>query len=206
MRGAIKLTTAILTTALLIITVNSQARANLTMTIEPSSATVGPNQQFDMELVLNNLDNLSFDTLQLWIIFDPTYLQVKDTDDGNWIIAGTNILDTPYHTTFPFNFHMDNSADNLLGEIVYNEGVLGTTINSSGTFAKITFLTLDKLTSQTTVSFQKDVLKDTAVLRGGENILDGFSGANVSVVPEPCSFVLVGTGLLGLLRLVKRKV
>lgn len=206
--------TLMLTVAFVLLSLHSEAKADIGMYLSPSSQTVGIGSTFDLEVGLSNPDSLAFDTLSFWITFDSTKLAVQDTDSGNWITTGTNVLDGSYHSTYPFNVHFQNSADNALGEIVYNEGILPSTLSSSGTFAKITFLALGP-TPSTPIDFNFNwgQLKDTYVVNGGVDVLgsssghtDGATGANVSIIPEPASLTLLAFGLGALGRLKKRYV
>ena len=182
---------------------------SLSMYLEPSTVTVDKSTLFDMEICLENQEATAFDTLNVWLTFDPYYLEVQDTDIGNWITnEDINILDAPYHTTYTFNIHWDNKADNTAGEIIYAESVLPGTLTSTGAFAKITFRALNITPGSIPVSFNFDWggLKDTRVTNGGVDVLglssdhtDGTSGARVAVIPEPSSFILLVSNLIGLL-------
>ena len=202
-------------TSLIIFSFSCLAQASMTMYLSPSSQAVGVGDTFDLEVGLNNPDSIAFDTLSFWITFDPTKLAVQDTDTDNWINTGINVLDGLYHTTYPFNVHFQNSADNTSGDILYNEGILPSTLSGSGTFARITFLAL-AMTPFTSIDFNFDwgQLNDTYVVNSGVDVLgssldhtDGAIGADITIIPEPGSLVLLGAGLMGMvaLRNSKRK-
>ena len=58
-------------------------------------------ERFFVDIALDNAANVWLDNLGVIVEFDPAVLQVVDCDEGNWIEAGTNIYDAPYHERFP---------------------------------------------------------------------------------------------------------
>lgn len=92
-----------------------------------------------LDVVLNNPNGQPFDRVQLYVQFDPDYLEVLDADRGNWIRRGVNIEDGFAHEDFPFDFHKTNSADHELGIIAYEEGAEVAPLRSTGTMARIHF-------------------------------------------------------------------
>lgn len=96
-------------------------------------------QDFDVDLVLENPFGAVIDHVRLFILFDPSVLQVVDTDRGNWIRIGTNIADGPFRRDFPWEFHNRNEVDNTRGRIQYSKGLGRQLALPTGTFARITF-------------------------------------------------------------------
>ncbi len=95
---------------------------------------------FPMDVYLINPNRSPIDQIDLYIIFDKEYLNVEDYDEDNWITLGTNILDGKYHETFPFDYHIENEADNKTGTIKYKVGISNPDmLPKKGKFATIYF-------------------------------------------------------------------
>lgn len=138
----------------------------------------------------------------------PTYLEVVDTDSGNWITTGINIWDNPYHSAFNWDFHGQNVANNSAGTISYGEGSFATTVLGNGTFTQIHFLT-KALVSNTQINYVVSGTggtEDTYVTDiSANNILGGTTGASVNIVPEPTSLILLSSSLPGVLLILVRR-
>lgn len=193
----------ILITGLLIFSLASSANAAVYLSMEPSTRSVSIGSQFTLNMNLTNSTPHQLSALNVWLSFNPAYLEVVDSDLGNWITTGTNVLDGPYHSAFNWDLHSQNTADNGTGRISYGEGSLSTTVTGSGTFAQIKFLakanTLDTpINYLVTGTGGED---DTYVYDiDADNVLCGASGATVNVIPEPATLLLFGLGMAGLLR------
>lgn len=184
------------------------AQAAVYLSLQPSVQDVGIGSQFTLDMNLSNPipEQLSF--LNVWLSFDPTYLEVVDSDSGNWITASTNVLDGPYHSAFNWDFHGQNFADNGTGRISYGEGSLSTDVFGNGTFAQIKFLAKAPVlnTSINYLITNTGGVDDTYVYDiSVDNILGGASGATVNVIPEPASLTLIMTGLSILVSALRRK-
>ncbi|MBU4306038.1 MAG: hypothetical protein KJ893_10545 [Candidatus Omnitrophica bacterium] len=179
----------------------------------PSKQNVDVGEQFTVDVVLENPQEEGFTNLLNWIKFIPSYLKVIDPgEDGSGITGpDTNISDAAYHSNFSFGEYFENAVDNTLGEINYQAavGLLDPPLNSSGTFATITFEALNTTTG-TLIWFDTEgtPIKDTTLV-GADNfteILGDTFGTTIAVIPEPSSLLLWGMGLLAGCVMKKTKV
>lgn len=137
---------------------------------------------FEVEIFLNNSKQTMIDSINLKIEFDPKYLQVMDFDDDNWIKRDINIYDGGFHEDFPFDYQIQNQANNDKGEIIYHNGFSYMTIPPSGILAIIKFQAIsptnelpikfkvpkDAFDRATSVSYLgKDILGDPLILDDG---------------------------------------
>ncbi|MCB9767967.1 MAG: hypothetical protein H6752_07195 [Candidatus Omnitrophica bacterium] len=162
--------------------------------LDPPAAAVEEGKEFDLNVRVVNPEQVPWDQIRLDIRFDPRFLEVVDQDEGNWVSIGTNILDGPYHTRFPFDWMRQNLVRQDEGRILYENGVFRQAFEKEGTIATIRFKGL-KTTAETPVYFhmdpspasksgtrlsyrRSDVLGDTEFPR------DGTIGSTVSIVPR----------------------
>ncbi len=184
------------------------AQAAVYLSLEPSTQDVGVGSQFTLNMNLANSSSEQLYAINVWLSFNPAYLEVLDSDSDNWITDGTNVLDGPYHSAFKWDFHGQNTANNGTGRISYGEGSFSTTVTGSGTFAQIKFLAKANALN-TPINYLitgTGGIDDTYVTdSSANNILGGVSGATVTVIPEPGSILLLGTGLVVMYRRRKKK-
>ena len=204
----------LLLTLVLVLILPTTAGA-VTISLTPETLAVGPGDQFNVELVLNNPLNEGLTGVGVWLKYDKDLLNVVDTDSGNWITSGTNISDGPYHDPFalpgdPGMFDNANDA-NTDGEVKWDSRrsfFNFTNISPSGTFARITFQAEGNLglASLGFAGTGTGGYPDTYVVNeAGEQILTDTNDATISIIPEPATIILLITGLGGILSLTRKK-
>lgn len=165
---------------------------------------------FSLNVNLDNADSTGFDTISVWVSFNPLYLEVLDSDAAT---VGIQINSDP-DSTYDFNWIPVNNADNTNGKIDWRAGNFSD-IYSTGRFAQISFKALGIIENSPidfifspTWGFEPSthILNNAVdVLASSENHTDGTFGANVTVVPEPASFLLLCTGTIPILYLFRKK-
>ncbi len=152
-------------------------------------------EPFTMDIVMDNLAYSQIDGLSMMIQFDPEVLTIVDSDLDNWITLGTNILDGPSRTMFPWDYHMANAVYGARGLIEYRVGTSypDEFLGATGVIATI-HAVAKRPTAGTSVRFAfarqrgqrtteasylgEDVLGDTTIRN------DGVKGAYFPVLPE----------------------
>lgn len=196
---------------ILLFSSGTKARANISsLYLNPSLQTVGVGDTFSLNVNLNNTVSTGFDTLSIWIIFNPFYLEVLDSDSGT---GGIQIKSDP-DSTYNFNWVPINNADNANGKIDWRAGNFSD-IYSTGRFAQINFKALgvvenspiDFIFNSTWGLEPSTHILDNGVdvLASSENHTDGTFGASVSVVPEPVTLLLFCTGAIPIFYLSRKR-
>lgn len=195
-------------TLLILFGLASTTQAAVSLSLDPSVQDVAVGNQFTLNMNLTNSSSEQLSALNVWLSFNPAYLEVVDSDSGNWITTGTNVLDGPYHSAFNWDFHDHNTADNTAGRIGYGEGSFFTDVFGNGTFAQIKFLAKAPVLN-TPINYLitgTAGVDDTYVYDiSATNILGGASGATVNVVPEPGTIISLLIGLTGIPYFARRK-
>lgn len=162
--------------------------------LEPRLNSVQVGKTFDLNVKISNPKGTPWDKVRLQIQFDPKYLMVVDSDSGNWVTRGTNILDGPFHDRFPFEWTPNNMVRQQDGQVFYECGVLTSPLRGGGTLATIQFQALRPI-PETWVAFHMPsemgsrdgtvlTRKRLDVLGNTDDPGDGVSGALVSIVPR----------------------
>lgn len=92
----------------------------LSLAPPPRGASVG--EPFPIDVILDNSAYSHLDDVAFLISFDPQVIEVVDADRNNYITAGTNIQDGPFHEAFPWGYHIANSVFPGRGLIYYRVG------------------------------------------------------------------------------------
>lgn len=184
------------------------AFANVTsMYLSPAVSTVDLGGIFSIDAYLDNSTATIFDSVLMWLTFDPAVLEVQDSDPGT---AGVQILSDPL-SVYNFNYPVANIVNG--GTIDFQQSYTGTSSSASGIFARINFKAI-ALTDSTPAAFNFNTwgfTPSSSVMYGGNDVLalsadhtDGTFGADVRVIPEPNSIFLflLGLGMSGFLRAV----
>lgn len=147
---------------------------NLKLFLSAPKEPVKVGKVFPVDIYLSNPEKVLIDQIEIVVHFDPEVLSVEDNDIENWITLGTNIFDGDYHETFPFDYHLDNNADNKKGIITYKVGISNPDmLPKKGKFATIFFKPL-KENSNSKIFFKTSTSKNepgTALRYMGRNIL-----------------------------------
>lgn len=185
----------------------------VTISLIPSSSTVAPGEQFTVNAILDNPASEGLAGIGIYILYNKNLLTVLDTDAGNWVTAGINILDGPYHNPFDLpgdpdsgllNANDSSTQPDEPGKIRWDSRRSFsdyTDIFPSGTFAKITFQANNAIgtTSLAFAGAGAGGYPDTYVINAGnEQILTGTTGVDINVIPEPASLLLLSFGLVSL--------
>jgi hypothetical protein len=101
-------------------------------------------ETFAVDVVFTNPLETPIDDLRFALRYDPDILEVLDAAPSeprqmgnNWIVGGINLHDAPFREDFPFDFHLRNEADNLIGLADYRMGLSEPRPLNSGTVARI---------------------------------------------------------------------
>lgn len=160
----------------------------ISLHLSPRRGSTSVGDYLDVDVVVQNPMSAVADDVAFAITFDPEAVEVIDTHSGNWIERDTNIWDGPYHQRYPFDLHIENSADNQRGRIVYHMGFSQEMPLASGVIATVR---LRALRPSDGVALRFDPER-TAVRSLGENLLGSpgeeaaaLVGATVAVTRQP---------------------
>lgn len=170
------------------------AEGGMQLYLRPRRNAIGVGEVFLVDILYKNPKHADLDTMKLEIRFDPTVLQVRDYDEGNWITRGINIFDGAYHGDLPFDFHRKNVAYNTTGLIQYDMGFSDRTpVHAEGVIATIRFEAIEA-DPQTVVYFDVDRnqqdLNASATASTQPNTIISFLGFNLIGTPGNRGYAL----------------
>jgi hypothetical protein len=90
-----------------------------------------------MDVRLANPAGTPFDELRFALSYDPEVLEFLDTDEGNWIRGGANILDGPFRERWDWDLHLTNRIDPVRGRIEYRMGRTALRRQTEGVVARM---------------------------------------------------------------------
>lgn len=88
------------------------------------------------DIMIDNPDRTSIDEVSFTLRYNPDVIEFVDTDKGNWVSAGANILDGPFHGDWPWDTHIANRIDAKSGRIEYHVATAQIAPRSSGVIAR----------------------------------------------------------------------
>ncbi len=139
--------------------------ADVNVNIEPSSRTVQAGDTFALQVKIKS-GTQELDGLQTFVNFDPAYLQVTG-------ITGGGVLSELY-----------SDFDNTLGQADYaGANILGT-VSGTFTLATIAFQANDTLVSETLLTFNAGLLRETKVKLETTTLESTFNGGAVIITSE----------------------
>ena len=184
--------------------------------LNPESTNVSVGDVFGVDIGFNNDENVLFNGVVLTFSYDGSYLELQDTDAGNMAGSGSgpggdNIMDANHFDGWNTGLEMiANQQQNWMSAhpcAVHYEVMYGVNALRDGIFGRAYFKAL-KVISSTDLMFGLYYGQDESLyIDAGDNLVNvtGNLGASVNVVPEPGSFMLLGSGLSGLMLLGRRK-
>lgn len=104
---------------------------------QPESGILEAGQWLVIDLGIQNPDSIAFDEIRLAGRFDPTAIEIIDTDLDNLIDAGTNLLDGPFLDLWNWDIHYENHVDNQRGYFEYRMGTSKVQPQPSAPIARI---------------------------------------------------------------------
>ena len=157
----------------------------------PEKEQVEVGEQFDVFAVLVNPQGVLFDSISLYLRYDPRVLKIVDTDENNRMTLGVNISDGEFEERFPLELCRANRADQDTGTIVYDMETFGEPLSAAGPFARIRFEALRPI-KQTYVLFGFNAAGQrptTGIFRYQADVLAEAGDWRDGVASEPVSIV-----------------
>jgi hypothetical protein len=159
---------------------------------EPPQAELTMGDVLHLDIVVDNPNEVPFDTINLVLGYNPKVLKVIDSDQNNWIKEGVNINDSHSIAEFHFTARERNRVLPRTGVILYRSSSEESPLRSEGVLATVRLLaigTTGEDGSPLQVGFHsvKEPLNSGLFYRGrdvlgdSEDPTDGFGGFRVFV-------------------------
>jgi hypothetical protein len=103
----------------------------------PAGTALRAGEWIPIDLGIDNPDHMAFDEIKLAGHFDPAVVELADSDKGNWIATGINLLDGPFHVDWPWDLHFVNRVSPQRGYFYYHMGMSSYREQPSGVVARL---------------------------------------------------------------------
>jgi len=147
--------------------------ATVRLVLESPEVSPEIGEEFVLNVFLQNPDRAHIDKVKLAVGFDPSQAEVLDWDYKGRIKRGVNVFDAHAHLRYPFDVHLQNEADNRLGQISYQMGLSRMSPLPSGGLVRIRCRALGPSAIETFTLFPPNQTRkwDTDVLAGDRSVL-----------------------------------
>ena len=169
--------------------------------LTPEVPVVAEGEVFDMQVWLRNPNHAEFDTVELFLAYNPRVLRPVDNDENNWIQGGINLHDGDSHETFPFDVQLENEILPRPGYILYRMKRTLDPMRTEGLIGTVRFKALRQTAgTRLKILFHKDgESPTTGLFRNGHDVLgwsddltDGVQFDRITIVGAEPSVVAAG--------------
>ena len=185
--------------------------------LSPNTTTVNVGDTFWVDIGFNNDDDVLLNGVVVTFSYDESYLELLDTDEDNLSDSGSgpggiNIMDANHFPGWDTSLEMiANRQENWMSDYPYAihyEVMYGNNAARDGIFGRAYFKPLKVTPSPTHLVFgsyygqPEGLYIDSTYEEIG---VTGNVGASLTIIPEPGTMFLMGTGLVSLARAFSKK-